>query len=239
MLITFLSLCYNVCIIQKTKGERIIMKNKKLLAAALVGTAVLVGCSPKEEAPVTPEVETPVVEETEAPEIEVIETFTGVATATSPIEGTNDVIKVDVTFEGGNPVDVAIDVELEDGTLKSELSKSGEYVMTEEGLAWHEQIELMQDQLKANAFDIAAIELTEDGKTDAITGVSISVSDYVTVIEQLIADVQAGLYTVPELDVEEVDNEATVEESEDTELVTEDATTEGSLEADESEEVAE
>ena len=81
------------------------------LCASLV-TLSLVGCSstPKEEEK-APETSAPAVEETTA--------FTGEKTVeTLYAEDSKDMVVTTVTFEEGKPVDVKIDVKLEDGGTK-------------------------------------------------------------------------------------------------------------------------
>lgn len=92
----------------------------------------------------------------------------------------------EVTFENGNPVDVNIDVKEEDGKLKSEISAAGEYVMKEgEEKHWHEQVDALEAYIKENNFDLSKVNLTDEaGHTDAVSGVSIKVGEYVDLVQQ-------------------------------------------------------
>lgn len=84
-----------------------------------------------------------------------------------------------VKFEEGKPVSVELDVKNDDGSLKSEASKSGEYdLKNEPGKKWHEQADLFEEALVENNFDISKIAVNEEGKTDAVSGVSIAVSEF-------------------------------------------------------------
>ena len=163
------------------------MKKRSLLTLSLVGTAVLTACGKNEE---TPEVTLDVtVEETP----EVVEGYTGVATRV--VEGESDSTQVEVTFENGIPVGVEIDVILEDGTSKHELSTNGEYVMAEDGMAWHEQIDALETFLVENQFDFEKVPtIDEAGHVDSVSGVSISVGSYLSEVEELINQVEAGTY---------------------------------------------
>lgn len=70
----------------------------------------------------------------------------------------------------------------EDGSKKSVLSENGEYVMTEEGLTWKEQAEALAKALIENQ-SLEFLHMDEQGKTDAVSGVSISVGGFVSLAE--------------------------------------------------------
>jgi len=84
------------------------------------------------------------------------------------------------------------------GDLKKKVSEDGKYGMKEKGGAqaeWHEQA------AKAEAFliekqDPAAITVNAEGKTDAVSGVSVGVSDFVAAAQAALAagPAQAGPY---------------------------------------------
>ena len=90
-----------------------------------------------------------------------------------------------VKFEEGKPVSVDIDTEQEDGSMKSEASKSGAYDMKNEpGKKWHEQADLLEEFIVANDFDLSKVTLTNDeGNTDAVSGVTISVQEFVDAVQ--------------------------------------------------------
>ncbi|MBC8080386.1 MAG: FMN-binding protein [Gorillibacterium sp.] len=69
------------------------------------------------------------------------------------------------------------------GTDKVTRSKSGEYGMKASGASseWHEQAALAEQALLEQQ-DPAAIAVKEDGKTDAISGVSIHVGEFFTLV---------------------------------------------------------
>lgn len=147
------------------------MLNKKLVAlaaATIIGTSLFVGCGAKEE----PKKETTATEQG----------FTG--TKTGEIKGEEDTTVAEVTFENGTPVSVNIDVLDAEGGKKSELSASGNYKMTEDGMLWHEQIDALEEAIKDNNFDLSKINLTdEEGHTDAVSGVSIKVGSYIEAVQ--------------------------------------------------------
>lgn len=82
-----------------------------------------------------------------------------------------------VTFEEGKPVSVKFDyINQEDGSSKYEQAAAGEYVMSEDGTPWNEQVDALAAFLAENEFDLEKVNLIdEDGHTDAVTGVSIKV----------------------------------------------------------------
>lgn len=138
------------------------MLNKRLIAlagATLVTASLFVGCGAKAE-----------------------EGFTGVKTG--EVAGENDTTIAEVTFENGTPVDVEIDVKNADGTMKSEASESGAYDMKNDGAAWHEQVDLLEDAIVDNKFDLSKITLiNEEGNTDAVSGVSIKVGGFIEAVQ--------------------------------------------------------
>ncbi|MCR8645286.1 FMN-binding protein [Paenibacillus sp. N1-5-1-14] len=85
------------------------------------------------------------------------------------------------------------------GPDKKELSKTGKYGMKEKGKAqseWHEQAEKVEKFLVEKQ-DLAALALKdEEGHTDAVSGVSIKVKGFTTLVTKALAagPVEAGPY---------------------------------------------
>ena len=151
------------------------------LCASLI-TLSLVGCSstPKEEST-----------ETSAPAVEETTAFTGEKTVETPYGEGNDKVVTTVTFEEGKPVDVKIDVKLEDGTTKRDAVEAGTYVMANESATWTEQIESLQDFIIENDFDLSKVILSDDeGHTDAVSGVSIKVPAFIASVEEALSQVK-------------------------------------------------
>lgn len=95
-----------------------------------------------------------------------------------------------MSVNDGRITAVIWDAESRDGgKSKRELSQAGQYVMTEGGLAWHEQAKALEQQL-IDTQAPARIEMGNDGKTDAISGVSISISPFIELAQECF--VQAG-----------------------------------------------
>ncbi|WP_054743825.1 hypothetical protein [Cellulosilyticum ruminicola] len=88
-----------------------------------------------------------------------------------------------VTFENEAPVSVKFDCIQENGESKYEAAAAGTYKMTDTGLTWNEQADALAAFLAENNFDAAALEVTEDGHTDAVTGVSIKVPSMIEAFE--------------------------------------------------------
>ncbi|MGN0505275.1 MAG: FMN-binding protein, partial [Lachnospiraceae bacterium] len=93
------------------------------------------------------------------------------------------VAHVIVTIEGGKIASVVWDEE-KDGEWKSVLSTTGKYVMKP---VWNTQAESMCAYVVEHQ-GTAGLNLNEAGKTDVVSGVSISVANFTTLIEQAIAD---------------------------------------------------
>lgn len=171
------------------------MKKFAVLALALSAMLTFTACGSKEAtAPeTTPET---TVEATETPE----ETTEEVAEPTVEVEEVEENVKVGkvadadggvttatVTYEAGAPVSIAFDYINADGSSKYEAAANGEYVMSEDGTPWNEQVDLLADFLKENDFDITKVTLTDEaGHTDAVTGVSIKVPALIQAAEAVL-----------------------------------------------------
>ncbi len=154
------------------------MINKKLVAlaaATMVVSTLFVGCGENKA--------------DETAENTSTEAFTGVKTA--EIAGEEDTTIAEVTFENGTPVSVNIDSKNADGSMKSEASISGAYDMKNDGKKWHEQIDLLEEAIVENNFDLSKINITdEDGHTDAVSGVSIKVKSFVDAVQEALDQVK-------------------------------------------------
>ena len=83
------------------------------------------------------------------------------------------------------------------GKTKKELSKSGEYGMKAGGASseWHEQAELLEKALVGQS-NTSSITVNDEGKTDAVSGVSIKVNNFVELVDKALAagPVEKGAY---------------------------------------------
>lgn len=99
---------------------------------------------------------------------------------------------VTVTISDGKVVSVSIDDVDKDKKSKKALSQSGSYGMKTKGGAkgeWHEEIALLEQTLtQKGSKDIA---VNAEGKTDAISGCTISVSKYLDLYNKAIEKAQA------------------------------------------------
>lgn len=108
--------------------------------------------------------------------------FSGVKT--TEIEGEDGTNVIEIVYDNGKPVNLNIDLIQEDGSSKRAASEEGTYDMGGE-FAWHEQMDLLEDFIVANNFDLSKVTLSDEaGHTDAVAGVSIKVSSYLPLIEQ-------------------------------------------------------
>lgn len=81
---------------------------------------------------------------------------------------------------------------------KRTLSQTDQYTMSDsdtESLKWHEQLEKLEAYIISNQ-DISTIQTTEDGKTDAISGVTISVNSFLQLMNTALANgpIEKGNY---------------------------------------------
>lgn len=91
--------------------------------------------------------------------------------------------QVTMTVKDGKITEVNWDSIGEDGTKKSVLAETGVYVMTEDGLNWKEQAEALANALIENQ-SLSYFTMDEQGKTDVVSGVSISIGSFLNLAEQ-------------------------------------------------------
>lgn len=127
------------------------------------------------------------VSEQEAPAAEALVLNDGVYEAKTKEADSNGFIEVmTMTVADGKITEVVWDCIDAEGNKKSVLSENGQYVMTEDGLTWKEQAEALGAALVANQ-ELAALGMNEEGKTDAVSGVSINIMGFVSLAEQCLA----------------------------------------------------
>ena len=98
--------------------------------------------------------------------------------------------KVTIEVQDGKIASVDWNSEAEDGGKdKKTASKDGDYGMVEKGGAsaeWHEQAEKVETFLVEKQ-DVDAIELNDDGTTDAVAGVTIKVKGFVDLVKKALS----------------------------------------------------
>lgn len=98
---------------------------------------------------------------------------------------------VELTIKDGEITVANWDGEPKDGgKSKKELSRAGEYVMTETGLPWHSQAEMLELVLLDKQDPAAIVYDADTGKSDAYSGASIRISPFVKLATEALA--QAG-----------------------------------------------
>ncbi len=102
-----------------------------------------------------------------------------------------------MTVKDGKITELVWEAIAEDGKKKSVMSEEGEYVMTEDGLTWKEQAEALAAAVIENQ-NVSFLNMDEQGKTDAVNGVSISVGGFVNLAEKCMKEA-AGLTETVEL----------------------------------------
>ena len=111
-----------------------------------------------------------------------------------------------MVVSGGKITEITLDSVDADGNKKSVLAEQGVYVMTEDGLNWKEQAEALAAAVVAGQ-SVECLALNAEGKTDAVSGVSIYVGGLVSLIENMIgqaagteveAEVEAPAVVAPE-----------------------------------------
>lgn len=112
----------------------------------------------------------------------------------------NDVVTLTIT--GGKITNVTWDGYNKDGEFKSLLSADGAFEMTKDGLPWHEQALAITKFVVENQ-STDAIVCDSAGKTDSISGVSISVTDFINLVEECLKQATATPISSNETTAEE------------------------------------
>ncbi|TAH69498.1 MAG: FMN-binding protein [Anaerolineaceae bacterium] len=96
-----------------------------------------------------------------------------------------------IKVENGNITSVVFDAMNREGEYKSYLSTVGEYTMTEDGLTWKEQADALANYILENQ-SIEGLTVDENGKTDVVSGVSISIDDFLELTEKALVKAASG-----------------------------------------------
>ncbi len=105
-----------------------------------------------------------------------------VADKTYDDQGYKDTVKV--VIKNGKLYSVDCDAESKTGGTKKDHSESGQYDMKAGGAQydWHEEIAKFENHVVNKG--IESIQLNNDGKTDSITGCTITVKHYIDLIKE-------------------------------------------------------
>ena len=123
--------------------------------------------------------------------------------------------KVSITIQDGIITEAIWDAYNEAGELKSVMSADGLYVMTETGLTWQEQAVALTEYVIANQ-SLDGLNQDKEGNTDSISGVSISINGFVSLVEDCFKQAASTTSVVEEPTVEvtptvEATKEATID----------------------------
>lgn len=105
--------------------------------------------------------------------------------------------KVSLTVKGGRIVSVIWDCIDENGQTKRILSQNGSYIMTEQGLLWADQAEALATYV-IETQGIAGLTMNDQGKTDVVAGVSISINEFVAQVEECLKQAAGESGNTPE-----------------------------------------
>lgn len=156
---------------------------KKLLSlslVALLSMTLFVGCSSKEET--TTEEPTTSVEEPATEEATLVD-------GTYNVEGSADsqgwVATAEVVIAGGEITAITFDATDAAGGTKSEAVANGSYDMSVAGAqdSWTGEMATFADAIIAGSVDLETIAFDADGKSDAVSGVTITVQPYVELVK--------------------------------------------------------
>lgn len=93
--------------------------------------------------------------------------------------------------ENGAITSVVFDAMTKEGEFLSYLSTAGKYVMTEDGPTWKEQADALANYVLENQ-SIEGLTMDENGETDVVAGVSISINEFVELAEIALQKAASG-----------------------------------------------
>ncbi|NLZ83077.1 MAG: FMN-binding protein [Clostridiales bacterium] len=115
----------------------------------------------------------------------------GVYTVTADEVDGGFLFSLTLKVENGAVTSVVWDAVNEVGEYKSYLSSVGKYVMTEDGPTWKEQADALAAQVIADQSS-EGIVIGDEGKTDSVAGVSISVDGFTNLVEKALQMAATG-----------------------------------------------
>ncbi|NLP35161.1 MAG: FMN-binding protein [Clostridiales bacterium] len=141
----------------------------------------------------------------------------GVYTVEADAPSNGYLYSLTLKVENGAITSVVWDAANELGEYKSYLSSVGEYVMTDDGPTWKEQADALAAFVIENQ-STEGISVDENGKTDSVASVSISVDGFVDLTEKALKLAASGEGSANEGETEEVDTEGTASAGAGTEI---------------------
>ena len=157
------------------------MKARKYLlacaAVAVLSTATLVGCSSNNSNSGNANVEA------SGDGAETTGAYTdGTYTKVADEADNGYTYEVTMVVEGGKITSIDWDAKDADGNTKKDAAINGTYVMTEDGKNWAEQSEALSQYVIDNQ-SLDGLTTDAEGKTDAVAGVSISISTFIEFVQ--------------------------------------------------------
>jgi len=99
--------------------------------------------------------------------------------------------QVTMVIENGEITELLWDAFDADGNGKRALSLQGKYTMTEDGLLWADQADAVQNYVIAHQ-GLNGLTTNEEGKTDVVSGVSISITSFKELVKDCLAQATGG-----------------------------------------------
>ena len=101
---------------------------------------------------------------------------------------------MEMTIKNGAITELIWDAVDEEGNSKSQLSLEGKYLMTEDGPIWKEQSEALAKYMIEHQ-SIEGLTVNEEGKTDVVSGVSISINGFINLVEECLKQAKGETQT--------------------------------------------
>lgn len=96
-----------------------------------------------------------------------------------------------IKVENGSITSLVFDSMNREGEYKSYLSTVGEYTMTDDGPTWKEQADALANYVLEHQ-SVEGLTVDENGKTDVVSGVSISIDNFLQLAERALVKAATG-----------------------------------------------
>lgn len=164
-------------------------KQLSLALIALLTLSILAGCNSKDDSTKESDTKNEQVQSVETPSAEIKTENLKLKDGTYHAKGSADekgwIPTTDVVIEGGRITTVTFDDIDASGAFKSQAVANGEYDMTANGAkaSWTDEIATFAEAIVSGNIDVYNLVLDDNGKTDAVSGCTITVTPYVELVK--------------------------------------------------------
>ena len=164
-------------------------KQLSLALIALLTLSILAGCDSKDDSAKESDTKNEQIQSVEVPDTEIKTENLKLKDGTYHAKGSADekgwIPTTDVVIEAGIITAVTFDDIDASGAFKSQAVANGEYDMTINGAqaSWTDEIAAFAEAIINGNIDVYTLTLDDSGKTDAVSGCTITVTPYVELVK--------------------------------------------------------